>query len=63
MGPAPHQRAARAQDEGWFDGDSSPSPFHRQKKEPITVEKDEGIRRDTSLERLAKRPVFREGGP
>lgn len=49
-----HVRAARAQDSGWFDD------------EIVAVcglSKDEGIRRDTSLERLAKlKPAFAADG-
>ncbi|MEM6995978.1 MAG: acetyl-CoA C-acyltransferase [Myxococcota bacterium] len=59
-----HQRAANAQDEGWFDDEvvAITVPQGR-KKDPIRVEADEGVRRDTTKEKLAKlRPVFREGG-
>jgi len=59
-----HQKAANAQDEGWLDDEivTVTVPQGR-KKDPIRVTQDEGIRRDTSLEKLAKlRPVFREGG-
>ena len=59
-----HQLAAKAQDEGWFDDEivGIEVPQGR-KKDPLQVTADEGVRRDTSLERLAKlRPVFRDGG-
>lgn len=59
-----HQRAAKAQDERWFDDEivAITVPQGR-KKDPIRVEVDEGIRRDSSLEKLAKlRPAFRKGG-
>lgn len=59
-----HQRAANAQDEGWFDSEvvSIEVPQGR-KKDPIRMTQDEGIRRDTTAEKLARlRPVFREGG-
>ena len=59
-----HQRAARAQDEGWLDDEIVPITVPQgRKKDPIRVTADEGVRRDTSLEKLAKlRPVFRKGG-
>ncbi|MCH9679871.1 MAG: acetyl-CoA C-acyltransferase [Deltaproteobacteria bacterium] len=61
---ASHQRAATAQDEGWLDDEivAITVPQGR-KKEPLRVTRDEGVRRDTSLEKLARlRPAFREGG-
>ncbi len=59
-----HEKAANAQDEGWLDdeivGISVPQG---RKEEPIRITADEGIRRDTTAEKLAKlRPVFRQGG-
>jgi acetyl-CoA C-acetyltransferase len=48
-----HRRAAQAQDEGRFDREIVPL-------EGVTV--DEGVRRDTSLERMAKLPTLVEGG-
>ncbi len=59
-----HQKAANAQDEGWLDDEIVPITVPQgRKKDPIRVTQDEGIRRDTSLEKLARlRPVFREGG-
>lgn len=59
-----HQRAAFAQDEGWFDDEVVPITVPQgRKKDPLRITNDEGIRRDTSLDKLARlRPVFREGG-
>jgi 3-oxoadipyl-CoA thiolase len=59
-----HEKAARAQDEDWFaDELVSINVPQGHKKEPIRVTQDEGVRRDTSLAKLAKlRPVFKEGG-
>ena len=59
-----HQKAAVAQDEGWFDDEIIPIMVPQgRKKDPIRVTQDEGVRRDTSLDQLAKlRPVFRKGG-
>src|SRR2546429_6648612 len=61
-----HRRAAAAQDAGTFAREivpiEAPSPNGR-RGETMLVEADEGVRRDTTLERLAKLPpVFREGG-
>jgi 3-oxoadipyl-CoA thiolase len=61
-----HRRAAAAQDAGTFAREivpiEAPSANGR-RGETVLVEADEGVRRDTTLERLAKlKPVFREGG-
>ncbi len=59
-----HRRAAHAWDEGWFDTEVVGIDVPQGKRKPsIRVKTDESLRRDTSLEKLAKlRPVFREGG-
>jgi 3-oxoadipyl-CoA thiolase len=59
-----HQKAANAQDEGWLDDEIVPIHVPQGKKqEPLRITNDEGIRRDTSLEALAKLPpAFRKGG-
>jgi 3-oxoadipyl-CoA thiolase len=61
-----HRRAAAAQDAGTFAREivpvEAPSANGR-RGETVVVEVDEGVRRDTTLEKLAKlQPVFREGG-
>jgi len=57
-----HQKAVRATDEGRFAEEIVPVEV-RTRKETYTVATDEGPRRDTSLEKLARlRPAFREGG-
>jgi 3-oxoadipyl-CoA thiolase len=61
-----HRRAAAAQDAGTFAREivpvEAPSANGR-RGETVLVEMDEGVRRDTTLEALAKlSPVFREGG-
>jgi acetyl-CoA C-acetyltransferase len=58
-----HQKAAKAQDEGWFDEEIVPVEVVS-RKETITFDKDETVRRDTTVEKMGKlRPVFRrEGG-
>jgi len=61
---ASHQRAAAAQDEGWFDNEIVPIDIPQPKgQEPLRVAADECVRRDSSLEQLAKlKPVFKPGG-
>jgi acetyl-CoA acyltransferase len=55
---ASHEKAAAAQDAGEFDAEIAPVEVGGAK-----VARDEGIRRDTSLARLAELPApFREGG-
>lgn len=59
-----HQRAAAAQDLGWFANEiTSIEVPQGRKKDPIRVTEDEGVRRDTTLEKLGKlRTVFKDGG-
>ncbi|HNH46393.1 MAG TPA: thiolase family protein, partial [Myxococcota bacterium] len=53
-----HRRAAVAQDNGWFDGEITPVTT-----EAGPVQRDEGIRRDSTLERLGKlKPAFQQDG-
>ena len=57
-----HQKAVAAIDEKRFREEIAPVPVKTRKGETI-VEADEGPRRETSLEKLAKlRPAFKEGG-
>jgi acetyl-CoA acyltransferase len=57
-----HQKAVAAQDAKRFREEIVPVTVKRRKSEEV-VEADEGPRRDTSLEKLAKlRPAFKEGG-
>jgi acetyl-CoA acyltransferase len=66
-----HQKAVRAQDEGLFDAEIVPVQTEvqtvdacgRPQHEAITLTRDEGPRRDTSMESLAKlKPAFRADG-
>jgi acetyl-CoA C-acetyltransferase len=59
-----HQKAAQAQERGWFDREVVPVQVPPYRKEPgFTFSKDESIRRDTSMEKLAKlQPAFKPGG-
>jgi acetyl-CoA C-acetyltransferase len=58
-----HKKAARAQGEGWFDEEIVSVEIPQRKGEPIIFSKDETIRADTTVEKLAKLPcVFRKDG-
>ena len=58
-----HRRAAAARNAGRFDDEMIAVEVPQPKGDPLTVAEDEGVRDDTTLDRLAKlRPVFREGG-
>ena len=61
---ASHQRAAAAQDEGWFDNEIVPIEVPQGKgQDPIRVTSDEGVRRDTTLEALTRlKPAFKKDG-
>jgi acetyl-CoA C-acetyltransferase len=59
-----HQKAARAQSNGWFDEEIVPVEIPAKGRQPAVVfDQDETIRADTSVEKLGKlKPVFRKGG-
>jgi len=58
-----HMKAAKAQDEGWFDEEIVSVEVPQRKGDPVIFDKDETIRRDSSPEKLAKlRPVFKKDG-
>jgi acetyl-CoA C-acetyltransferase len=58
-----HQRAAAAQDSGRFGEEIVNVQIAQKKGDPIVVDRDEAVRRDTSLESLAKlKPVFQADG-
>ncbi|MCA9519192.1 MAG: acetyl-CoA C-acyltransferase, partial [Myxococcales bacterium] len=60
---ASHEKAAAAQDAGAFDAELLPVPIPQRRGDPLLVRADEGPRRDSSLDALAKlRPAFRKGG-
>jgi len=57
-----HQLAAAAQDQGWFDAELMSITIPGRKGDTV-VERDEGPRRDSSIEKLARlRAAFRSGG-
>lgn len=58
-----HQKAAKATKEGAFKDEILPVEIKQKKGDPVVFDKDEGIREDTSLEKLAKlKPFFKENG-
>jgi acetyl-CoA C-acetyltransferase len=58
-----HMKAAKATEDGKFKDEIAPVEVPQRKGDPVILSKDEGIRADTSLEKLGKlRPVFKEGG-
>ncbi len=58
-----HMWAARAFDEGRFEDEILPVPVRGQDGQETLFRRDESIRKDTSLEKLAQLPpVFKEGG-
>jgi acetyl-CoA C-acetyltransferase len=58
-----HQRAVEAQEAGRFDAEIVPVQINGQKGQVTVVNQDEGPRRDTSLEVLAKlKPAFKPDG-
>lgn len=57
------QKAVRAQQNGGFDSEIVPVSIPQRKGEPIVVSKDEGVRGDTSVEKLSRlRPAFKKDG-
>jgi acetyl-CoA acetyltransferase family protein len=58
-----HQKAAQAEDNGWFDNEVRAVQTSDENGKWMVVKYDEGIRRDASLEKMATlRPVFQETG-
>lgn len=58
-----HQKAAEAIKGGKFREEIVPIEIPQRKSDPIVFDTDEGVREDTSLEKLAKlRPVFKKDG-
>jgi acetyl-CoA C-acetyltransferase len=53
-----HQKAAKATEKGWFKDEILPVEIPQKKGDPIIFDKDEGIRANTTLEKLAKLPPF-----
>jgi 3-oxoadipyl-CoA thiolase len=60
---ASHRKAAAAWDAGDFAAEIVPVPVPQKKGDPLLFDRDECVRKDSSLEALAKlKPAFRAGG-
>lgn len=60
---ASHEKAIRATDEGWMAPEIAPVSVPQRKRDPVVVSQDEGPRRGSTMEKLARlRPAFRKGG-
>jgi acetyl-CoA C-acetyltransferase len=58
-----HRKAAHATREGWFRDEILPVSIPQKKGDAIVVDRDEGIREDTTREALAKlKPAFKKDG-
>jgi acetyl-CoA C-acetyltransferase len=58
-----HQKAARASDEGAFDDEILPIVIPQKRGDPLVIDRDEGIRADTTVESLAAlKPAFKKDG-
>ena len=58
-----HRRAARATEQGWFCREILPTPVTREDGTTVQVSRDEGIRPDTTLEKMATlKTVFKADG-
>jgi acetyl-CoA C-acetyltransferase len=59
-----HQKAGKAQENGWFDEEIAPMTIPGKKgADPVVFSKDESIRADSSIEKLGKlRPAFKKDG-
>lgn len=58
-----HQKAAHAIERGYFQEEVAPVAVPQKKGEPVIFAVDEGPRKDTTLDKLAKlRPVFKKDG-
>jgi acetyl-CoA C-acetyltransferase len=53
-----HRKAAKATEDGRFKDEILPIEVPQKKGDPIVFDKDEGIRADTTLEKLSKLPPF-----
>jgi len=62
-GTRAHQLAAKAQTEGFFDGEILPIEAEQADGQVMTVDKDQAVRMDATLEGMADlRPAFKEDG-
>ena len=58
-----HRKAAHATREGWFKDEILPVSIAQKKGDPLVIDRDEGIREDTTPEALARlKPAFKKDG-
>lgn len=58
-----HQKAAESQEKGWLEEQIIPIEIPQRKGDPIVFKTDEGVRADTTLEKMGRLPpVFRKDG-
>jgi acetyl-CoA C-acetyltransferase len=58
-----HRRAAEASRAGWFRDELLPVTLPQKKGPPVVLDRDEGIREDTTVEALGKlKPAFKQDG-
>jgi acetyl-CoA C-acetyltransferase len=58
-----HRKAAHATKQGWFKDEMLPISIPQKKGDPLVIDRDEGIREDTTAEGLAKlKPAFKKDG-
>ena len=58
-----HQKAVAAIESGWFKDEIAPVRVPQRKADDLIIDTDEGPRKDTSLDKLARlKPAFKEGG-
>jgi acetyl-CoA C-acetyltransferase len=58
-----HRKAAHATKQGWFKDEILPVSIPQKKGDPIVIDRDEGIREDTTAESLARlKPAFKKDG-
>lgn len=58
-----HRRAAQATEQGWFCREILPTPVQKEDGTAVNVSRDEGIRTDTTLEKMATlKTVFKADG-
>ncbi len=58
-----HQLASKAQADGLFNDEITPIEIPQRKGDPIVFDHDEGVRADTTLEKMGRLPaVFKKGG-
>jgi acetyl-CoA C-acetyltransferase len=58
-----HRKAAHATKQGWFKDEMLPVSIPQKKGDPLVIDRDEGIREDTTAESLARlKPAFKKDG-